>query len=144
DGEHAAELYGVCSGLHSLRLGHLDSDHGLVRLIHWERPLGSGAGLAPLRAHGSRWVAQFARNTLEISNHARVALKQGAPLLELAAGFIDLSAYDPARFGSQPLQPFADAVVALREYTLIQPFWRQVFLQRFNYDSATFGRIDEA
>src|SRR5690606_5808430 len=59
-------------------------------------------------------------------------------------GFIDLSAYDPARFGSQPLQPFADAVVALREYTLIQPFWRQVFLQRFNYDSATFGRIDEA
>ncbi|TVS14873.1 MAG: hypothetical protein EA417_14430 [Gammaproteobacteria bacterium] len=111
--------------------------------MRWQRPLSAGVGVAPLRAHGSRWVGQFVRNMLEISNHARVALKQGAPLMEVAPSFIDLSAYNPALFGGAPPKPFVDRVLAVREYTLIQPLWRQAFLQRFNYDSALLGRIDD-
>src|SRR5512137_717175 len=41
----AKALYGVDSGLRSLRLHHLDADHGLVRLMQWERPLNDGLGL---------------------------------------------------------------------------------------------------
>jgi len=139
----AKRLYGVDSSLVSLRLSHQATDHGLVRLMCWERPLGAGIGVAPLRAHGSRWVGQFTRNMLDISNHARVALKQGQPLLEIAPSFIDLSAYNPALFGGKPPRPFTDQVIAVREYTLIQPLWRQAFLQRFNYDSALLGSIDD-
>lgn len=143
DAARARELYGVDSAVEALRLQHLDTDHGMLRLMRWERPLGPGIGIAPLRAHGSRWVGQFVRNMLEISNHARVALKQGAPILEVAPSFIDLSAYNPALFGGEPPRPFVDRVLAVREYTLIQPLWRQAFLQRFNYDSALLGRIDD-
>ncbi len=139
----AKTLYGVDSALSSVRLSHLDSDHGLVRLMRWDRPLSTGIGVAPLRAHGSRWVGQFTRNMLDISNHARVALRQGAALMEIAPSFIDLSAYNPALFAGKSPTPFADPVIAVREYTLIQPLWRQAFLQRFNYDSAMLGRIDD-
>lgn len=138
----ARALYGVDSALESLRLDHLDSDHGLVRLMRWDRPLGAGIGVAPLRGHGSRWVGQFVADMLDVSNHARVALKQGAALMEVPPSFIDLSAYNPGLFGGKPPRPFDDRVVAVREYTLIQPFWRQAFLQRFNYSSALLGRID--
>jgi catechol 2,3-dioxygenase-like lactoylglutathione lyase family enzyme len=140
----AEQLYGVNSALESLRLAHQQSDHGLVRLIRWQHPLGSGIGVAPLRAHGGRWVGQFTRNMLDVSNHARVALKQGAPLVEIAPSFIDLSAYNPALFGGESPRPFVDPVIAVREYTLLQPLWRQAFLQRFNYDSALLGSIDDS
>ncbi len=139
----ARSLYGVDSALASVRLRHQATDHGLVRLLRWERPLSTGIGVAPLRAHGSRWVGQFTRNMLDISNHARVALKQGQPLLEIAPSFIDLSAYNPALFGGKPPRAFTDPVIAVREYTLMQPLWRQAFLQRFNYDSALLGSIDD-
>jgi hypothetical protein len=35
-------------------------------------------------------------------------------------------------------------LLAVREYTLIQPLWRQAFLERFHYGSALLGRIDDA
>lgn len=139
----ARALYGADSALASVRLSHQATDHGLVRLMCWEKPLGNGIGVSPLRAHGSRWVGQFTRNMLDISNHTRIALKQGEPLLEIAPSFIDLSAYNPALFGGKPPRPFIDQVIAVREYTLIQPLWRQAFLQRFNYDSALLGSIDD-
>lgn len=143
DAARALDLYGVDSAVDAVRLQHMDTDHGMLRLMRWQEPLGPGIGLAPLRAHGSRWVGQFVRNMLDISNHARVALKQGAPLQEVPPSFIDLSAYNPALFSGDPPRPFVDRVLAVREYTLIQPLWRQAFLQRFNYDSAMLGRIDE-
>jgi catechol 2,3-dioxygenase-like lactoylglutathione lyase family enzyme len=139
----AAQLYGVASAVDSLRLGHLDSDHGLVRLMRWERPLGPGIGLAPLRAHGSRWVAQFVRSALDVANHGAAARRAGWPLVDIAPSFIDLSSYNPQLFGGRKPRPFADRLLAVREYTLIQPLWRQAFLERFHYDSALLGRIDD-
>lgn len=139
----AFALYGVRSAVTSLRLGHLDSDHGLVRLMQWERPLGPGIGLTGLRAHGSRWVAQFVASALDVANHAALARRQGAPLLDLPPGFIDLSSYNPQLFGGRAARPFVDTLLAVREYTLLQPLWRQALLERFHYDSPLLGRVDK-
>lgn len=144
DAATAQALYGVASGVESLRLGHLDSDHGLVRLMRWEKPVGTGIGLAPLRAHGSRWVAQFVRSALDVANHGAAARRAGWPLMDIAPSFIDLSSYNPALFGGRKPRPFGDRLLAVREYTLIQPLWRQAFLERFHYGSALLGRIDDA
>lgn len=140
----AGQLYSVASTVESLRFGHLDSDHGLVRLMRWEKPLGTGIGLAPLRAHGSRWVAQFVRSALDVANHGAAARRAGWPLVDIAPSFIDLSSYNPQLFGGRNPQPFADQLLAVREYTLLQPLWRQAFLERFHYGSARLGRIDDA
>ncbi|GMV00656.1 MAG: hypothetical protein AMXMBFR52_03120 [Burkholderiales bacterium] len=138
----ALALYGVHSAVSSLRLEHLDADHGLVRLMQWERPLGPGIGLTGLRAHGSRWVAQFVASALDVANHGALARRQGAPILDLPPSFIDLSSYNPQLFGGRPVRPFADTLVAVREYTLLQPLWRQALLERFHYESPLLGRID--
>jgi hypothetical protein len=127
----------------SVRLQHLDTDHGFVRVMRWSQPASGGIGLAPLRAHGSRWVGQFVRSALEVANHAAAARRRGAPVLETTPSFVDLSAYYPALFGSGGARPFRDRLPAIREYTLIQPLWRQACLERFNYDNPTLGRIDD-
>ena len=35
DAQAAQQLYGVTSAVDSVRLGHLDSDHGLIHLMQW-------------------------------------------------------------------------------------------------------------
>lgn len=135
----ARRLYGVDAGLRSLRLLHLDADHGLVRLMQWDEFTGPGIGAAGLRLHGGRWVAQFVRSTLEVANHAELARRSGAELVLQGPEFIDLSML----YGASPVAPFAGPVRALRELTLIQPLWRQALLERFGYDSAMLGRIDD-
>lgn len=139
----AHALYGVRSALRSLRLEHLDADHGLVRLMQWERPLGPGIGAVGLRAHGSRWSMQFVRSSLDVANHGALARRQGAPVADLPPSFIDLSSYNPQLFGNRAVRPFHDPLVAAREYTLLQPLWRQALLERFHYDSPLLGRIDD-
>jgi catechol 2,3-dioxygenase-like lactoylglutathione lyase family enzyme len=139
----ARTLYGVNSTLESLRLMHQDADHGLIRLMKWNKPLNDGVSIAPFRGNGSRWSGQFVRSILDVANHAAVARKQGAPVYDIPPSFIDLSSYNPALFGGKPAQPFADRIVAVREYTLIQPLSRQALLERFNYDSKLLGRIDD-
>ncbi len=45
DAGAARSLYGVDSALRSVRLLHQQADHGLIRLMQWERPLNDGLGL---------------------------------------------------------------------------------------------------
>ncbi|MDX2144592.1 MAG: hypothetical protein SFV19_14650 [Rhodospirillaceae bacterium] len=140
----AEALYGVRSGLESLRLTHQDADHGLIRLMKWESPANDGVSVAPFRGHGSRWSGQFVRDILDVANHAAIARKNGYPVYDVPPSFIDLSSYNPAMFGGKPAQPFKDRIVAVREYTLIQPLSRQALLERFNYDSRLLGTIDDS
>lgn len=143
DASAAAALYGVRSAVQSLRLGHLDSDHGFVRLMRWQNPQGAGIGLAPLRAHGSRWVGQFVRSALDLANHGAAARRAGWPLLDIAPSYIELPGSGSQQPGGRGPRPFEDRLLAVREYTLIQPLWRQAFLERFHYDSRLMGRIDD-
>jgi hypothetical protein len=140
----AFALYGVKSGIESRRLAHQDADHGLIRLMKWDTPTNDGVSITPFRGHGSRWSGQFVRDILDIANHAAIARKNGYQLHDVPPSFIDLSSYNPAMFGGNPAKPFKDRIVAVREYTLIQPLSRQALLERFNYDSKLLGTIDDS
>ena len=109
DSARAAALYGHASGLTSRRLHHQDSDHGLIRLMQWEKPLNDGLGVKPFRGHGNRWAGQFVRSASDISNHARVAAKKGMPVYDLPHTFIDLSAHNPDLFAGAAPRPTAAA-----------------------------------
>jgi catechol 2,3-dioxygenase-like lactoylglutathione lyase family enzyme len=139
----ARALYGVTSAVQSMRLLHQDADHGLIRLMCWGVPKNDGVSLAPFRGHGSRWSGQFVRDILDVANHAAVSRRNGYPLYDVPPSFIDLSSYNPAMFGGKSARPFTDPIVAVREYTLIQPLARQALLERFNYDSKLLGKIDD-
>lgn len=143
DAAKADALYGHNSALTSRRLLHQESDHGLIRLMCWQSPRNDGLGIKPFRGHGNRWAGQFVRSASDISNHARVAAKNGMPVYDLPPTFIDLSAYNPDLFAGDAPRPFLDTIVAVREYTLIQPLSRQAFLERFHYESKLLGAYND-
>ncbi|MBU3672202.1 MAG: VOC family protein [Sinobacteraceae bacterium] len=133
--------YGVNSVLRSARLGHQQSDHGLVRLMQWEKPLNTGLGLGPnLRAVGSRWGVRVTRSVFNIVNHAERAREAGLPISVIPP----LLAVIGEVSGQRTAQPFRDPIVGVREMVLLQPYYRQVFFERFGYDSPAYGQIDAA
>jgi len=78
--EEAEKLYGVKSALKSIRLFHQDSDHGLVRIMVWEKPVNEGLGLSPMKVLGNRWGAMLTADIYNIQNHAEEAIAQGMPV----------------------------------------------------------------
>ena len=112
DAASARALYGVDSPLRSLRLHHQDADHGLVRLMQWERPRNDGLGLDPnLRCVGSRWGVRLTASVLNIANHAALAKDQGEPI-----NVIDpILAVIGEVSGEAAARPFAEPVVGVRE-----------------------------
>jgi hypothetical protein len=138
DAAGARALYGVDSALRSVRLHHQDSDHGLVRLMQWERPVNDGLGLDDdLRCLGSRWGVRLTASVLDIANHAARARELGAPLRLIEP----ILAVIGEVTGERAPRPFVEPIVGVREMVLIQPLYRQVFFERFGYDSPRYGRI---
>lgn len=140
-GEGAADaaerLYGVRSGLRSVRMRHLDADHGLVRLVEWEAPTGPGLGTAPLRAQGSRWTAMLSADVTRVANHARVAEEGGADQRFVPPQWAQI--YEPPAGNS----PFFAPLVGVREMMLLRPQARQVLFQRFGYTVPLYGQVNE-
>ncbi len=129
-------VYGVSSAVRVRRLNHGMSDHGLLRLLEWERPSGPGLGIHALRALGSRWGAMLTRSVLAVQGHAESAEEQGAPI-----SWVSSSRQDPAG----PVQrPFLDDLVHVREMILCRPESRQVLFERFGYSNPTYGAIVES
>lgn len=140
DARAARALYGVDSAVRAVRLNHLDSDHGLVRLMQWERPVNDGLGVTPnLRCIGSRWGVRVTSSTFNIVNHAQRAQQSGAALHLIEPQLAVIGEVS----GGGAARPFRDAVVGVREMVLLQPHYRQVFFERFGYESPLYGRIDE-
>ena len=73
----------------------------------------------------------------------RVAERNRQPVYDLPPTFIDLSAYNPDLFSGDAPEPFHDTIVAVLEYTLIQPLSRQAFLERFHYESKLLGKYND-
>jgi hypothetical protein len=136
--ERAAALYGVASPLQSVRLLHRDSDHGLVRLMQWERPRNRGLGLdSSLRCDGSRWGVRLTSDVLNLANHAECARQNGAQIECIEPLFAVIGEVTGAAG-----KPFQTPLVGVREMLIIQPHYRQVFFQRFGYDSPLYGQIE--
>lgn len=139
DAASARALYGVDSAVRSLRLSHQQSDHGLVRLMQWDRPINDGLGLSDhLRCVGSRWGVRVTSSAFNILNHAERARQAGQPLALIEP----LLAVIGEVSGTGAAQPFRDPVVGVREMVLLQPHYRQVFFERFGYKSPLYGQID--
>ena len=75
--EKAETLYGVRSQLVAIRLHHQDSDHGLIRLMVWDKPTNEGLGLCKMRTLGNCWGAMMTDDVLAIANHAELAKASG-------------------------------------------------------------------
>ncbi len=139
DAAAALALYGVDSAVRSLRLLHQQADHGLVRLMQWERPLNDGLGMGEnLRCVGSRWGVRVTSSALNIVNHAERARAAGTTLTLIEP----LLAVIGEVSGTGASRPFREPIVGVREMVLLQPHYRQVFFERFGYESPLYGQID--
>ncbi len=138
DAKGAKALYGVEARLRSIRLLHQDSDHGLIRLMQWDGPMGPGLGMASWRVQGARWGAALTENVYEPCNHAEVLKSLGG----------DIAYVEPIwaviHQKAAPQKPFEQPLVGVREMAMTQPLWRQVFFQRFGYQIPTYGKVNPA
>ena len=135
--EAGRQLYGVDSAARCVRMRHQDADHGLVRLVEWERPTGPGLGTSGLRTQGSRWTATLTADVTRIANHARQAEHDGADQLFVPPQWAQI--YEPP-VGNDP---FFSPLVGVREMLLARPQTRQVLFQRFGYAVPHYGRVNE-
>jgi len=138
DAEQARKLYGVASAVRSIRLYHQEADHGLIRLMVWERPVGEGLGMAGMKTLGNRWGAMLTTDIFNILNHAEEAAARGMPIL-----YVEPQRAEIYRVEQRP-RPFLDELPCVREMLLIQPLTRQVIFQRFGYTLPLYGKVNEA
>lgn len=136
--EQSQALYGVDSTLQSIRLYHQNADHGLIRLMVWQKPLNEGLGLSSMRAKGNRWATTMTADLLQIANHAEVAQSVGSPLR------VSAPHWEVIYQKKSIQQPFVDVMVGVREMLLLQPLTRQMLFQRFGYEVPNYGTIHEA
>ena len=135
--KESAALYGVDSPLESLRLLHQDADHGLVRLMRWERGAGPGLGLMSLRTPGNRWAVAKTRDVQMATNHARMMKAKGEDIwftepISRAVGVTP-----------EQVNPFVASFPSKSEIAIFTPEMRHVVVQRFGHDLPNFGRHNE-
>jgi hypothetical protein len=130
--EEAKKLYGVNSKLISIRLLHRDAEHGLIRLMVWDKPTNDGLGLVRLITPGSRWTSTLTHDVLKIQNHAEAA-KSPVSIVPPVWSKI---------YPTAPDEAFTGEVVGVRELIVLQPLTRQMFFERFGYTAHNYGRVD--
>lgn len=131
--EAAYAMYGVRSALSSMRLAHLEANNGFIRLMRWDEPINSGLGVDSMRAYGSRWSAQHTPSIMSIRQHALLAKEHDITISEHEPTFITMSKAVPGKFAQTVERPFLEPVAQALEYTMLQPYYRQVFFERFGY-----------
>lgn len=134
DAGAAAGLYGHASAARAVRLFHQSADHGLVRLVEWQRPSGPGLGLAPFKVVGSRWSAALVARLAPVCAHAKYARLAGRPIRVHAPDFV------PAPGTSQV--PFGRPISGAFEMALAQPLYRQVLFERVDADNPLYGQVN--
>ncbi|MBS1797726.1 MAG: VOC family protein [Acidobacteria bacterium] len=137
DERQAARLYGVNSKLKSIRLYHLDSDHGLIRIMVWDKPVNEGLQMERMNVLGNRWGAMMTGDIYNIQNHAEEAVAQKRPVF-----MVEPQRAEIYKLEKRPT-PFLDNYATVREMCLIQPETRQIIFQRFGYSLKNYGLIDE-
>jgi hypothetical protein len=133
----AAELYGVCSKVRSVRLEHQGADRGLIRLMVWEKPKNNGLQMSSMKVKGNPWATTLTADLLNILNHAEEAQSTNLPVKYTCPRWEVI--YNKER----KARPFVGAAVGVREMMLLQPLTRQVFFQRFNYALPNYGKINQ-
>jgi len=133
----AARLYGVDSGLESIRLLHQDADHGLVRLMRWDKPVGDGLGMVPLRTPGNRWAVAKTNEVMQVANFAAALAADGNPVHTIGP------IWHPVPERGRVVDPYEDEIRGKREFIFFQPHYRHVLVQRYAHDLPMFGQFNE-
>jgi catechol 2,3-dioxygenase-like lactoylglutathione lyase family enzyme len=133
----AKQLYGVNSGLRSIRLAHQNADHGLIRLMVWQNPTHAGLGMESMRVKGNRWATTLTADILNLLNQAEEAAKAGLSIKCTRPHWEII--YNKERKS----RPFIDPAIGVREMMVLQPLTRQVLFQRFGYTMPHYGEINE-
>ncbi|NES07216.1 MAG: VOC family protein [Okeania sp. SIO2F4] len=128
-------LYGVNSNLRSIRLYHQNVDHGLIRLMVWEKPINEGLEMTSMKVLGNRWATSLTTDVLNILNHVEDGKLAGLPITYTFPQWEIIYKTEKGR-------PFIDPAVGVREMMLLQPLTRQVLFERFNYTVPEYGKID--
>ena len=137
--ERATRLYGVASPLTAVRLqnGSVDS-HGLIRLLHWERPVGPGLGYAPPLAVGQRMAVMRTRDIFRLIDIYDAAAAAGQPWFATRPVADDLYGLD------ERAKDFFNRPVIVREAGVYGELCNHIFYQRYGYVIPGYGTIDEA
>lgn len=133
----AQPLYRTHSKVESVRLGHQNADHGLIRLMQWESPRNQGLGLESMKVRGNRWATSMTADALTILNHAEEADRARLPIR------YTMPFWEVIYNKDRKVQPFMDVAIGVREMLLLQPLTRQVIFQRFGYTVPSYGQINE-
>ena len=133
----AKKLYDVDSKLKSIRLFHQDSDHGLIRIMVWEKPTNDGLQMARMNVLGNRWGAMLTADVYNLQNHAEEAIAQKLPVF-----MVEPQRAEIYKLEKRPV-PFLENYATVREMCLIQPLTRQILFQRFGYNLLDYGKINE-
>ncbi len=133
----ADRLYGVNSALRSIRLSHQQREHGLLRLMGWERPINAGLGMGTMKVKGNRWATTLTADILNVLNHAQEANKAGLSIKYTTPH------WEIIYHKERQSRPFIDPAIGVREMMLLQPLTRQVLFQRFGYTLPYYGTIDD-
>ena len=131
----AQQLYGVNSALRSVRMHHQNADHGLIRLMIWQKPTNQGLGMGSMKVKGNRWGTSLTGDSLNILNHIQEAKAAGWPIKYTHPHWEII--YNK----QQKSRPFSDRLCGVREMLMLQPLARQVLFQRFGYSIPNYGQI---
>ena len=140
DAQTAKKLYGVQSGLRSIRMqnGAVDS-HGLLRILEWEQPLGPGVGYAPPETVGQRMAVMRTRDIFRLHDvFLDLRNKAGQPWLPTEPVFDDLYGLDTGKISIRERR------VGVRENAVYGEVFNHVFFQRYGYTIPGYGTINEA
>jgi catechol 2,3-dioxygenase-like lactoylglutathione lyase family enzyme len=131
----AQQLYGVNSAVRSIRLAHQNIEHGLIRLMVWERPINDGLEMRSMKIRGNRWATTLTADISNILNHTEEANKAGLPVKYTNPH------WEIIYHKERQSRPFIDPAIGVREMMLLQPLTRQVLFQRFGYTLPHYGAI---
>ena len=140
DAETAQNLYGVNSGLRSIRMqnGAIDS-HGLLRILEWEQPLGRGVGYAPPETVGQRMAVMRTRDIFRLHDtFLDLRNKAGEPWFSTVPVFDDLYGLDTGKVSIKERR------VGVRENAVYGRLFNHVFFQRYGYTIPGYGTVNDA
>lgn len=133
----AKALYGVDSAMTAVRMLHQNATAGLIRLMVWERPIGPGLQMAPLRTHGNRWSVHRTDNIANAFVHGEILRRQGRPIHLVGPNYnLDLGKKETLK------RPFRETIAASGDVLLFQPEAQLVAMTRMNYAVPKYGTIN--
>lgn len=134
----ALSLYGVPSKLMAYRLqnGKIDS-HGLLRILVWDKPLGSGVGYAPPETIGQRMSVMLTKDIFRLTDSYNAAREAGEKWLVTEPVADDLFDLDGKK------KDFFNRPIIVRETGIYGALFNHVFFQRYGYRIPGYGTIGD-